>query len=158
VSLQLNQFLLVNHCPPEWKRLDLYLIRDLETIFYVGQSYCAFARVWEHLMSGFKGHSIPGRFIWCNWPAAMHFTVELMTSQDEAFTCLSNNLDAAEHLLIRQYSPVFNVALNEEPRPVPAGYHPVNSPLTCPRSWSRIIHEAEKMVRASENKQLLENL
>ena len=34
-----------------------------EVVFYVGQSYLAFGRVWEHLLSGFKGHSIMGRFI-----------------------------------------------------------------------------------------------
>lgn len=109
-------------------------------------------------MGGFKGHSIPGRFIWCNWPNSIHFTLELMSSQDEEFAGVAYNLDAAERLLIQRYTPVFNVALNEAPRPIPAGYNPVNAPLTCPRSWSRIIHEAERMVRASENKQLLENL
>jgi hypothetical protein len=46
---------------------QIYLFRDAAVAFYIGQSYLAFARVWEHLLSGFKGHSIMGRFVWCNW-------------------------------------------------------------------------------------------
>lgn len=158
VAIPLARFLLTNHCPPQWKRLDLYLFRDSHNVFYVGQSYCAYSRVWEHLMSGFKGHSIMGHFIWCNWPAAMHFTVELMDSQDAEFACVNHELDAAERLLIHRYAPVFNISLNEEPRPVPEGYRPVNGPLTCPRSWSRIIHEAERMAKAQEEREWKKHL
>ena len=63
VAIPLKRFLLVEQCPAAWKGLDLYLFRDENVVFYVGQSALAFARVWEHLLSGFKGHSIVGRFL-----------------------------------------------------------------------------------------------
>jgi hypothetical protein len=105
VSLSLSRFLLIEHCPVEWKRLDLYLFRDDAVVFYVGQSYLAFARVWEHLKNGFKGHSMIGRFIWCNWPVSMKFTIELLSSQFEQFDILGNHVTAAERELIRRWSP-----------------------------------------------------
>jgi hypothetical protein len=85
VILPLKRFLLVQECPVEWRGLDLYLFRDENVVFYVGQSQQAFARVWEHLISGFKGHSMMGRFVWCNWPKSMSFTVELSSSRFEQF-------------------------------------------------------------------------
>jgi hypothetical protein len=79
IVISLKRFLLIEGCPADWKSLDLYLFRDEEVVFYAGQSHLAFARVWEHLLSGFKGHSIMGRFVWCNWPKSMSFTIELLS-------------------------------------------------------------------------------
>ncbi|MCB0119631.1 MAG: hypothetical protein KDD72_11420, partial [Anaerolineales bacterium] len=93
VSISLKRFLLIEQCPAAWKNLDLYLFRDENVAFYVGQSHLAFARVWEHLLSGFKGHPIVGRFIWCNWPKSMNFTIELMSSQSEQFKSVENDLN-----------------------------------------------------------------
>ena len=75
IIVPLKRFLLIAECPSAWKKFDLYLFRDEEVVFYIGQSHLAFERVWEHLLNGFKGHSIVGRFIWCNWPRSMSFTV-----------------------------------------------------------------------------------
>ena len=69
IAIPLKRFLLIEQCPADWKGLDLYLFRDETTAFYAGQSQLAFARVWEHLLGGFKGHSIVGRFVWANWPS-----------------------------------------------------------------------------------------
>lgn len=66
ITIPLKRFLLVEDCPADWKGFDLYLFRDDTVAFYVGQSQLAFARVWDHLLSGFKGYSIPGRFVWVN--------------------------------------------------------------------------------------------
>jgi hypothetical protein len=85
VSISLKRFLLLERCPSAWKNLDLHLFRDEAVVFYVGQSYLAFARVWKHLRNGFKGHSGIGRFIWCNWPTSMKFTIELLNSKFEQF-------------------------------------------------------------------------
>ena len=63
--------LTMTHCPPEWRWHDLYLFRDHDIVFYVGQSYNAFERIWEHLRGGSKGHSKVGRFILCNWTRSM---------------------------------------------------------------------------------------
>src|SRR5512137_1541114 len=108
VAISLKRFLLVDQCPADWKSLDLYLFRDESVVFYVGQSCLAFARVWEHLMGGFHGHSIVGRFIWCNWPKSMNFTIELLSSQFKEFDGVGNDLSAAERQLIQQWTPCFN--------------------------------------------------
>ena len=54
VILSLKRFLLIEQCPADWKGMDLYLFRDDAVVFYVGQSHLAFARVWDHLLGGFK--------------------------------------------------------------------------------------------------------
>jgi hypothetical protein len=56
IAVPLKEFLLTElHCPPELRPYDLYLCRDDEVVFYVGQSYVAFDRVWQHILDGFKG-------------------------------------------------------------------------------------------------------
>jgi hypothetical protein len=117
----------------------------------VGQSYLAFARVWEHLLSGFKGHSIMGRFVWVNWPKSMKFTVELLSSQSEKFRSVGHDLNAAEQLLIQQGSPCFNVSLNPQPTAVPQLYLPPNATLRRRRSLKQLIREAERAVQAEDN-------
>src|SRR5215510_5505003 len=101
VAMPLKRFLLVEQCPTPWKGLDLYPFRDENVVFYVGQSYLAFARVWEHLLNSFKGHSIVGRFVWCNWPKSISFTIELLSSQSDQFGDVGNELNASERFLIQ---------------------------------------------------------
>lgn len=150
VVLPLKKFLLVEQCPVEWKHLDLYLFRDEQVVFYVGQSYLAFSRVWDHLKAGFHGHSIPGRFVWVNWPVSMKFTIELLSSQFEEFNHVGNDLLAAERQLIQQWSPCFNVSQNSQPKPIPDRYLPYNSRLRCSHSLNKLIHQAERAVKADE--------
>ncbi|MCI0552288.1 MAG: hypothetical protein L0287_15160 [Anaerolineae bacterium] len=151
VVISLKRFLLIEQCPADWKNLDLYLFRDEAVVFYAGQSHLAFARVWEHLLSGFKGHSIMGRFVWCNWPKSMKFTIELLSSQHEQFNIVGNDVNAAERLLIQQWSPCFNVSQNSQPTPLPHPYAPPNAKLRCSRSFNRLIHEAERAVKVEDN-------
>lgn len=158
IALPLKRFLLIEQCPVSWKSLDLYLFRDEHVVFYVGQSHLAFARVWEHLLNGFKGHSIVGRFIWCNWPASMSFVVELLSSQSEQFNAVGNELNGAERLLIQQWSPCFNVSLNDQPTPLPNSYLPPNAPFRRRKSLTMLIHEAERAVKADDTKQWLASL
>lgn len=153
-ALPLRQFLLVQQCPPEWKKFDLYLFRDESVVFYVGQSHLAFGRVWEHLLGGFHGHSSVGRFVWANWPASMKFTIELISSQSAQFADLDNDLNSAEVALIRRWKPCFNDSLNDQPTPLPGQYRPVNAPLRCGR-LNRLIHEAERAVKALERESWL---
>ncbi len=157
IALPLKQFLLLDRCPPAWKAMNLYLFRDDHVTFYAGQSSLAFSRVWEHLLGGFHGHSIVGRFIWCNWPVSMRFTIELLSSQSEQFDPAGNDLDAAERQLIQLWSPCFNVTQNTAPMPVPGSYRPANSALRCSRSLNQLIREAERVVRAEETEAWLEN-
>jgi len=105
VTIPIKRFILIEQCPTAWKEMDLYVFRDETLAFYVGQSQLAFSRVWDHLLSGFHGHSIIGRFVWCNWPASMKFFIELLSSQFEEFNSVGNNLDAAEKQLIQLWSP-----------------------------------------------------
>lgn len=155
VTLALKRFLLLEECPAAWLGQDLYLFRDEAVVFYVGQSHQAFGRVWEHLRNGFKGHSIVGRFIWCNWPQSMAFTVELLSAQDEQFSGVGHDLAAAERQLIQQWAPCFNVALNGQPTPTPGHYRAPNTRLRCGRSLNRLIHEAERAVKHEEARRLL---
>jgi hypothetical protein len=150
VALPLKRFLLLGQCPPAWKELDLYLFRDNDVAFYVGQSQLAFARVWEHLLGGFKGHSIVGRFVWCNWPKSMSFTVELLSSRSDQFSAVGNGLSASERLLIQRWSPCFNISQNIQPTPIPHSYLPANAPFRRRRSLITLIREAERAVKAEE--------
>ncbi len=158
IVIPLKRFLLIEQCPPDWKGLDLYLFRDENVAFYVGQSHLAFSRVWEHLLGGFHGHSIVGRFVWSNWPVSMRFTIELLSSQSAQFEASGNNLDAAERQLIRSLLPCFNVSLNSQPTPLPPSYFPPNASLRCSRSLNRLIHEAERAVKADEKRLWVQEL
>ncbi|WP_420632064.1 hypothetical protein [Candidatus Leptofilum sp.] len=151
IALPLKRFLLIEECLEAWQGLDLYIFRDEEVVFYVGQSQLAFARVWEHLLGGFKGHSITGRFMWVNWPKSMSFTIELLSSQDESFNHLHNDLDAAEQWLIRQYAPCFNVTHNSVATAVPPTYLPPNAKFRRRASLRKLIFEAERVVKAEDN-------
>jgi len=158
VAISLKRFLLIEQCPAAWKGLDLYIFRDEAAVFYVGQSYLAFARVWEHLLNGFKGRSIMGRFIWCNWPTSMKFTIELLSSQSEQFDVVRNELSASERLLIQRWSPCFNVSQNNQPTTLPNSYVPPNAPFRRRRSLNTLIHEAERAVKAEDSKLWLQSM
>ena len=130
--------------------MDLYVFRDEAMAFYVGQSQFAFSRVWDHLMGGFHGHSIVGRFMWSNWPRSMRFSIDLLSSQSEAFQALGNSLDAAERELIQRWSPCFNVSQNLLPSPLPEAYRPVNAKLQRRHGLHRLRREAERAVRVED--------
>ncbi len=150
LSLSLKRFLIVAACPPGWHSFDLYLFRADDIVFYVGQSYCAFDRVWQHITDGYKARSIVGRFILCNWPTSMNFTIELWSSRADRFAALDHDLDAAERSLIEFYAPCFNETYNAHPTPLPDRYAPPNAPIRCSRSPNKLIHEAERAVRMEE--------
>ena len=150
VSLPLKKFMLIETCPAEWRGLDLYLFRDDEVVFYVGQSHLAFDRVWEHILNGFKGRSTVGRFLLTNWPVSLRFGIELMSSQLPRFAALGHDLNAAERSLIEQFAPCFNETLNHRPTPLPAHYALPSAKPRCSRSLGKLIREAERAVLAEE--------
>jgi len=157
-AIPLKRFLLMEECPETWKDFDLYLFRDENVVFYAGQSQSAFARVWEHLLSGFKGHSIVGRFIWNNWPASMKFTIELLSSRSVQGGGIGNDVNAAERQLIEQWSPCFNVSLNSQPTPLPGSYFPPNAKPRRRRSLNQLMHEAARAVKAEETEYWLQEM
>jgi hypothetical protein len=158
VLIPLKQFLLVQECPASWRDLDLYVLRDENVAFYVGQSHLAFARVWEHLLGGFKGHSMVGRFVWCNWPKSMSFTIELFSSRSGQFCDVQNDLNASERLLIQRWCPCFNISLNQQPTSLPASYLPPNAPFRRRQSFTTLLHQAEQAVKADDRKRWLEDI
>lgn len=158
VKISLKRFLLIQECPESWKGLNLYLFRDKDIVFYVGQSRLAFSRVWEHLLGGFRGHSTIGRFVWVNWPKSMRFTIELLTAQSEVFRVVEHDLSAAERLLIQRWSPCFNISLNREPTPLPDSYLPANAPFRRRRGFKTILREAERAVKIEDTKLWVENV
>lgn len=156
IAVSLKQFLVTEErCPPEWQPYDLYLLRDDACVFYVGQSESAFARVWEHVRGGFKGRSEVGRFILCNWPASMRFTVELRDSRSDEFAALNHDRSAAERALIEHFAPCLNVALNHTPNPLPACYAPVTAKPRCSRSLGKLIMEASIALQAEQRRRWL---
>jgi hypothetical protein len=150
ISLPLKHFLIVEACPPEWRGFDLYLIRDDEVVFYVGQSYLAYDRVWQHITDGYKARSVVGRFVLCNWPSSMRWTIELWSSQADRFAETDREVNAAERMLIEHCAPCFNETYNLRPTPLPDRYAPPNAPLRCSRSPRQLIHEAARAVQAAE--------
>lgn len=151
VTISLKRFLLIEQCPETWRSLDLYLFRDDAVVFYVGQSHLAFARVWQHLLDGFKGRSLVGRFVWSNWPTSMRFTLELLSSQSAQFHAIGHDVTAVEQGLIAQWSPCLNVTHNRQPTPIPPAYRLPNASLRCGRSLKKLIREAERAVRMEDN-------
>jgi hypothetical protein len=154
VSLPLRRFLTLTACPQEWKSFDLYVFQDERQAFYVGQSYCAYERVWEHLKGGPHGHSIVGRFLLANWPRSGRFTVMLLSSLSPQFAAVGNNLDAAERQLIEELTPCYNVALNQQPAVLPDGYLPPNTPLRGWKNFRRMLREAEIAEKAAKRDQI----
>ena len=150
IVLPLKRFLIVAECPLAWRGSDLYLFRDDEVVFYVGQSYLAYDRVWQHIYDGYKARSVVGRFVLCNWPGSMRFTIELWSSLADRFAEVNHELNAAERWLIELYAPCFNETYNLRPTPLPDRYAPLNAPIRCPRRPNKLIHEAERAVQADE--------
>ena len=158
VVISLKRFLLIDQCPAGWKSLDLYIFRDKAVAFYAGQSNLAFSRVWEHLLGGFKGHSLVGRFIWVNWPKSMNFTIELLSSQSDQFMRVGNDLNSAERQLIRELSPCFNVSQNSQPTPIPQSYLAPNARFRSRQSLTKLIRQAELAVKAEDAKLWMDEL
>jgi hypothetical protein len=150
IALPLKRFLIVAECPADWRSFDLYLFRDDDVVFYVGQSYLAYDRVWQHITDGYKARSVVGRFVLCNWPSSLRFTIELWSSQADRFAEVDHDLNAAERSLIEQVAPCFNDTYNQRPTPLPDRYAPPSAPIRCSRSPNKLIHEAERAVQADE--------
>jgi hypothetical protein len=156
VIVPVKQFILLEECPATWKDLDLYTIRDECTVFYVGQSYQAFSRVWDHIKNGYKARSEVGLFILCNWPKSMNFQVEMLSSQAAEFAKVEHNLLRAEEMLIRQYRPCFNISQNCAPSPIPEAYFPPSSAIRSPRSLLRMRYQAQQSILNDNRKKWME--
>lgn len=158
VTLSLKEFLVIEKCPPEWLGLNLYLFRDDQTAFYIGQSERAYERAWQHIHDAYKGRSVIGRFILCNWPASMHFTLEFYHAAHPCFTEVEYNLNAAEKQLIEQWQPCFNVIANPTPSPLPGCYLPPDAHPRHLRRLGTMRNEARAYLRAEKRRETLEDI
>lgn len=156
VRVKVKQFILLEECPEEWKKFDLYVIRDETSVFYVGQSYLAFNRVWDHIKNGYKWRSDVGRFILCNWPKSMNYEIELLSSGSPEFDLVNNDLLKTEEMLIKLYKPCFNISQNDDPTPLSNVYLPPNSEIRCSRSLTKLRYQAEQSIRNDEKKKWME--
>lgn len=157
VTLHIKEFLQIENCPDEWRRLNLYILRDDELVLYVGQSYVAFHRVWEHYYGGFKGRSLVGRFIICNWPVSMHFTLDLLTTRNPRFECVEHDRDRCEQMLIEQYTPCLNTIFNPHPTPLPEKYRSPYTSLKFSHHPRKMIQQAAQVIQAEQKKAWLAN-
>lgn len=97
-----------------------------------------------------------GRFVWANWPVSMKFVIELHDSRSADFAHAGNDLNACERMLIERLTPCFNISLNSRPTKIPPYYLPANAPLRCSRSLNKLIHQAERVVKAEDTRMVLE--
>ncbi len=158
VTLSLMEFLALEACPTEWLGLNLYLFRDGELAFYAGQSERAFERAWQHIQDAYKGRSVIGRFLLCNWPLSMHFTLEFYSAAHEQFAGVEHELDAAEKRLIEQWKPCFNVAANPAPSPLPSRYQPPSARPQHLRRLGAMRSEARAFLRAENKRKTLDEI
>ena len=103
----------------------LYLIRDGETVFYVGQSRNPHNRFLSHL--GMDGRSSPseiGRFIRKNAPTSDAWLFEQYTLEEVGD---HSSVTTAERALIARYRPCFNTTANPDRLPLPAQYKDIHS-------------------------------
>ncbi len=153
ICLPLHDFLLIEQCPSTWRGLDIYLMRDDAVTFYVGQSACAFTRIWQHITDGCKGRSTVGHFILCNFPQSLDFTLEMLSSQADQFVAQANQRDRVEAFLIAQHHPCLNDALNAQPTPLPAKYHqPLSRPISF-RTPRQLMRAAERRSQSTDKQQ-----
>jgi len=110
----------------------IYIVRDGETVFYIGKSSRGIsARLEQHI----EGYSRLGNLIANNWPGSGAWQVELVDqadclpairaaipgyARDSSESTLA--IDTAEKALIRLMRPYLNATHNESEYPLPARY------------------------------------
>lgn len=110
----------------------IYLVRDGDVVFYVGQSIDMHTRMRDHL--GMSGRSMPDRLtdlVIDNLPASEQWEVYFYTL-DECEQVIGKpsiflkNVDTYEMEMIAHYNPCLNFTLNPHRIPLPSRY--IHSP------------------------------
>lgn len=101
----------------------LYIVKDSEVCFYVGQSKDVVNRLWEHLGQGERSYfpSTLGFFIKRNFPKSKDFNIVFLRP-DEVSKEWDHDVDSAEEDLIQDLNPCFNVTYNMNPKQLPKKY------------------------------------
>lgn len=99
---------------------SLYVVREGETVFYVGKSKrSVYTRLLEHIGIGRHGSITPlGRLILDNLPTSKTWHIDLTTLEETG----EQYLGWAEEILIRKLRPCLNAASNPNPSPLPEKY------------------------------------
>lgn len=101
----------------------IYILRDTETVFYVGQSINPFGRLQEHLGLTSVAPSLISEFIRENAPASGVWLIEPYTLEEcSEIVGKCRDVDDTEEALINLYHPYFNIAANPDPAPLPTHY------------------------------------
>lgn len=106
----------------------LYIVRDEEVVFYVGQScHGVVNRLWQHLGRGSfdQGLSWLGRVIEANLPISLDWIIELREPRHKTHEYFHSQLDIddTEKELIEELRPCLNVIYNSLPSPLPELYN-----------------------------------
>ena len=123
---------LEDRTPDAVSECNLYVVRDGEVIFYVGQSQREVAdRVCQHCGMGrhgrgaaFNRKSVLGYLVEDNLPESLQWEVDFMTVQDcdKRFNYEARSVIEAETVLIVELRPALNGSLNRNPMPLPDKY------------------------------------
>jgi hypothetical protein len=118
----------------------LYLVRDCDVVFYVGQSREPVNRLWSHLGRGWgawsqNSPSALGVLIADNLPAARSWQVEFLTPGEVSGLAVKGyasdwDIDKAERSLIKEHRPCLNVANNNNPSSLPERYRRTDLDVT----------------------------
>jgi hypothetical protein len=127
---------------------NLYIVRDGEVIFYVGQSGRGIRfRLFQH-----HRETSLGNLIQDNLPDSMGWQIDLLTVQDclsqikkhfpyisESFILKEDNafIDRAEEAMIRELRPCLNGTWNLNPNPLPDKY---KRPEEAKRKAAGLLH------------------
>lgn len=120
---------------------NIYIVRDGDTVFYVGQSGDPIDRLLTHLGRGTRswcaGPSSLGQLIVSNLPESGGWQIELMILGDcepyintvwpwmKRFSIRGDDWEGlAEKAMIRTLHPCLNTTHNENPIPLPKHYNP----------------------------------
>jgi hypothetical protein len=103
----------------------IYIIREGDTVFYIGQSQEPLLRLEQHLTAGFIGQLMRDF-----WPLSAHWQVDLLTFADGAQILDTTGMDPkqstdrmiVERALIQHYKPCCNIANNPTPSCLPERY------------------------------------
>ena len=115
----------------------LYMVRDGETVFYIGKSGSPINRILQHmgLADHFAATSPIGRCILANAPESDEWLFEMYTVDDCAPFFVGSAIklppanvrhpefvDIAEMQMIKYWRPCLNIICNRDASPIPAKY------------------------------------
>lgn len=105
---------------PEISSHDAYVIRDGDTVFYVGMTGKGIVhRMWAHL--GWSNHtSTLGKLIYANLPESREWSIQLFSKEE----CKCRTAKRTETHLIQSLKPILNIRENSGGYELPCRYKP----------------------------------